>query len=240
MTAFMLVHGAWHDARCWERLTPELEALGNRSLTVDLPSDDPDATFQTYADAVLEALSDEDEQVVVVGHSLAGMTIPLVAVRRPVRRLVYLCALVPLPGHSFFEQLGIESGALSPEYQSGIKADEHGTGRWVDGDLARRILYADCDDEVAEAAIKRLRPQARSPYEVPCPLDELPDVSRTYIACSEDRLVSPAWSRDVASGRLAADLFELPGSHSPFSLAEGTRGGTAPRSGFNPTLRALA
>ncbi len=212
----MLVHGAWHGAWCWERLTPELEALGHRSLTVDLPSDDPAATFETYAGVVIEALSDEDEEVVVVGHSLAGMTIPLVAAQRPVRSLVYLCALVPLPGHSFFEQLSVEPGAILPEYQSGIEADEYGSGRWADADLARRILYADCEDEAAEAAIERLRPQARSPYETPCPLEELPDVSRAYVVCSEDRLVNPAWSRAVAPGRLAAELCELPGSHSPF------------------------
>jgi len=216
VASFMLVHGAWHGAWCWERLVPELEALGHRSLTVDLPSDDPTATFETYADVVIEALGDEDDQVVLVGHSLAGMTIPLVAARRPLRSLVYLCGLVPLPGHSFFGQLGLESDALSPEYQEGIEADELGTGRWTDTDLARRILFADCEDEDAQAAVRRLRPQARTPYEVPCALEELPAVRSTYVVCSEDRLVNPVWSRRVVGGRLRAELVELPGSHSPF------------------------
>jgi len=197
-------------------LVPELDALGHRSLTVDLPSDEPTATFETYADVVLDALSDEDEQVVLVGHSLAGMTIPLVAARHPLQSLVYLCALVPLPGHSFFAQLGVESDALSLEYQDGIEADELGTGRWIDTDLARRVLYADCENEDVRAAIRRLRPQARTPYEAPCALEELPAVRSTYVACREDRLVNPAWSRRVATGRLDAELVELPGSHSPF------------------------
>src|SRR5215207_1744744 len=111
----MLVHGAWHGAWCWERLVPELDALGHRTLTVDLPSDDPAATFETYADHVIEAMSSEDHEVIVVGHSMAGMTIPLVAARRPVRRLVFLCALIPAPGSSLVEQLS-ESDVLLPDY----------------------------------------------------------------------------------------------------------------------------
>lgn len=190
--------------------------MGHRVVTVDLPSDDPAATFESYAEVVVKAMSEEDKRAVLVGHSLAGLTIPLVAARRPVGRLVYLCALVPIPGRSFSEQLGIESDALSTEYLAGIEADESGSGRWIDEELAREILYADCDESHARAAIKRLRPQARTPYGVPCPLDEIGTEKSTYISCSEDRLVSPAWSHRTATGLLNARLIELEGSHSPF------------------------
>jgi pimeloyl-ACP methyl ester carboxylesterase len=212
----MLVHGAWHGAWCWERLVAELDALGHRSITVDLPIEDPDASFETYADVVVDAMADEDEEVVLVGHSMGGMTIPRVAARRPVGSLVYLCGLVPMPGHSLLEQFGIEPDTLLPEYQGGIEADELGRSRWVDADLARRVMYADCEEEDAAAAFGRLRRQAGNHYALPCGLEALPDVRTTYVVCSEDRLVNPVWSRRVATGRLAADLVELPGSHSPF------------------------
>ena len=216
MSTIMLVHGAWHGSWCWERVIPELEARGHRTLTVDLPSDRPERSFEDYAGVVVDALAGEDDDVVLVRHSLAGLTIPLVAARRPLGGLVYLCSLVPLPGRSVLEQLGVEPDALLPGYEAGVEDDENGTGTWIDAEIARRILYADCDDEVAEAAIARLRPQARTPYEVPCPLDELPEVRSTYVVCGEDRLVNPDWSRRVATGRLGAELIELPGSHSPF------------------------
>ena len=77
-------------------------------------------------------------------------------------------------------------------------------------------MYADCDPVSARAALDRMRPQARSPYGVPCSLTSFPPTPATYIVCREDRLVSPDWSRRAARERLAADLFELPGSHSPF------------------------
>src|SRR5262249_25275907 len=95
MTTFGLVHGSWHRAWCWERLAPLLQQAGHDVVAMDLPCDDGSASFDTYADVVCDALKGCNGDVVLVGHSLAGNTIPLVAARRPVRHLVYLCALIP-------------------------------------------------------------------------------------------------------------------------------------------------
>jgi pimeloyl-ACP methyl ester carboxylesterase len=54
---FAVVHGAWHGSWRWERLTPLLEELGHRVVVVDLPSEDPTATFETDADVVVMALA---------------------------------------------------------------------------------------------------------------------------------------------------------------------------------------
>jgi pimeloyl-ACP methyl ester carboxylesterase len=215
VSTFALVHGAWHGAWCWERLTPELEARGHRVVAPDLPSDDPTATFVTYADVVEDAIAGEDD-VVLVGHSLAGNTIPLVAARRPVSRLVYLCAVVPIPGRSFNETATIERDTFVHGYQAGLIADDEGRSIWVDEDIARHTFYADCDERDAHAAFERLRPQSTAPYDVPCPLDAFPAAPRTYVLCTEDRIANPDWSRRVARERLDAPLVELPGSHSPF------------------------
>ena len=34
---FVLIHGGYHGAWCWDRLTPELEELGHQALAIDLP-----------------------------------------------------------------------------------------------------------------------------------------------------------------------------------------------------------
>ena len=98
VTTFGLVHGAWHGAWCWELLVPELEGRGHRAVAVDLPGDDPAAGCAEYATVVCDRLRAEDSDVVLVGHSLGGLTIPLVAAERPVQALVFLCALIPVPG----------------------------------------------------------------------------------------------------------------------------------------------
>jgi pimeloyl-ACP methyl ester carboxylesterase len=216
MTDFVLVHGAWHGGWCWEHLVPELERDGHRAVVVDLPCDDPAAAFEDYAEAVLAAMQGLGEPPVLVGHSLAGLTVPLVAARTPVRHVVYVCSLLPTPGKPFLERLRREPDMLAPSYRSGLEAvDECGTTRWVDEDLAREHLYDDCDAALSRAAFSQLRPQATTAYRRPCRLDGMPEVPSTYVVCQQDRLVSPAWSRRAAAG-IDASVVELPGGHSPF------------------------
>jgi len=218
MTTFAMVHGAWAGAWCWEPVAPHLEARGDRVLAVDLPCENQRATFDTYADFVVRALDEAlVDDVVLVGHSLGGQTIPLVAARRPVQRLVYLGAFVPIPGRSFAEQLEAEPDSLLPEYLSGTsEPDGRGCTRWVDPEVARRALWADAEDEEAGAAFERLRPQATTPFAVPNPLPELPAVPSTYVVCSEDGIANPDRGRKVARERLGTEAIELPGSHCPF------------------------
>lgn len=183
---------------------------------MDLPIEDGAATFDTYADVVCAALSDCNDDVVVVGHSQGGLVIPLVAARRSVRHLVYLCALVPAVGCSLFDQVSAEPDMLNPIWVNAVSApgDQMRT-EWVDRTIARKLICGDCDDAAAEAVLDRLRPQSAFPDTVPFSLAEFPAVRSTYVICRDDEFVSPEWSRRVARDRLGADVFELPGRHSP-------------------------
>ena len=100
MSIFALVHGAWHGPWCWDRLTPLLQERGYEVIVPDLPSADTELGLEDYADAIERALGDADD-VILVPHSLGGLSGPVVAARRPLKALVYLCALVPEPGLSF-------------------------------------------------------------------------------------------------------------------------------------------
>lgn len=147
---------------------------------------------------------------------MAGQTIPLVAAQRPLRRLVYLCALLPDPGRSLREQVQAEPDMFVPGYRQGLEVlDDQGTTRWVDLERARSTLYGDCPEEEARAATAQLRPQASTPLDRVCALEELPGTPATYVVCAEDRIVNPDWSRRKAKA-LDIPLVELPGSHSPF------------------------
>jgi pimeloyl-ACP methyl ester carboxylesterase len=218
MTTFALVHGAWHGAWCWERLTPLLHQAGHDVVTMDMPSEDGTATFDTYADVVCAALEGHGDDVVLVGHSYNGNTIPLVAARRPVRHLVYLCAMVPDIGRSVFDQMSDELEMLNPvAYEQGLSVpDEQLRQVWTDLDIACTMFYGDCDEPTTRAALERLRPQSAYPAILPSSLAEFPAVKTTYIVCSEDQILRPEWSRRTARERLGAELIELPGDHSPF------------------------
>src|SRR6516165_3388712 len=106
---------------------------------------------------------------------------------------------------------------LNPDYMKGLsKLDAQNRTTWVDLKLARALLFADCDEPPAMAALNRLGPQARYPSTVPFPLAEFPSVRCTAVVCSDDQFVYPDCLRQVARDRLGADIVELPGSHSPF------------------------
>ena len=66
-----------------------------------LPSEDDSAGLGTeYADAVVDALGDRRD-IVVVAELMGDFTAPIVCTRRPVQLLVLLNAMIPVPGETF-------------------------------------------------------------------------------------------------------------------------------------------
>jgi pimeloyl-ACP methyl ester carboxylesterase len=217
MATFGLVHGAGHGAWCWERLIPILEALGHRAFAMDLPCEDATAGCLRYAETVDRALP-VVEDLVLVGHSLSGLTIPLVAARRPVRKLVFLCAMVPDFGRSLLDQVAAEPDLYDPVIRGhpGRMTDPDGTTWFRDEAAARDVFYQDCTAADAHWAFARLRRQAVAPRREACPLSAWPPGERAYVLAREDHAISPAWSRRVARERLGVEPIEIEGSHSPF------------------------
>jgi pimeloyl-ACP methyl ester carboxylesterase len=189
VATFALVHGAWHGAWCWERLTPLLEQAGHTVVAPELPNEDGSADFDAYADFVCTALRGCDDDVVVVAHSLGGATGALVPDRRPVRHLVYLCATPPEGGIGLFDQWQAQPDMVCADFADGwlqalTEPDEQLRTVWVDFDFVRKVFYADCDETTVAAAIDHLRPQAGYPWTVPCSLTEHPSVRCTSVAHS--------------------------------------------------------
>lgn len=210
-----LVHGMFHGGWCFDALVPELHQRGYATVTMDLPSDDPDAGAATYAEAVLDALRHVDGPVLLVGHSAGGLTVPIVASRRPVEHLCYIGAALPRPGLSAAEWA--EDGRAAAAYDIVANHIDHGDGtQSIKPESAREVFYHDCSRALADRAIARLRPQGMGLFSEVCPISEMPDVPTTYVVCSDDRSVSTDWSRKVAREWLGIEPVEIPGGHSPF------------------------
>jgi pimeloyl-ACP methyl ester carboxylesterase len=211
MATFGLVHGAWHGAWCWDLLVPELERRGHSAVAMDLPCEDPEATFFDYAETVGAALG-ETSDVVLVGHSMAGITIPLVALSRPIRMLVFLCALVP-------DRAGDPAEGGPQTHPDGafdaLVNFEDGSHAWPNVAAATSALYQDCRPDQAAAAFSRLRHQQTALWDGLGPMERWPDVPVASIHCRDDRAVNPVWSSWVARNRLGVESVELPGGHSP-------------------------
>ena len=102
MATYVLIHGGGSSGWDWHLVAPELAALGHEVVAPDLPTEDEAAGLWDYADAVVEAVGDRRD-LVVVGHSLGGFTAPLVCARRPVDLLVLVAPMIPSPGETGIE-----------------------------------------------------------------------------------------------------------------------------------------
>jgi pimeloyl-ACP methyl ester carboxylesterase len=211
VAVYGLVHGAWAGAWVWDLVTPHLEDAGHEVVAVDLPCEDPNATFSDYAEIVTHALNGRGDDVVLVGHSTGGFTIPIVAARRPVREFVFVCGVIPVPGKSAVE-VGLDFHGSDPaEWQ--IVNDDNSIS--LRPEAIAPYVAQDVDPVVVAEYAPRFRKQCLAPFAEPCPLESLPDLDYRYILCQEDRIVSPKWSRRIVPKRLGVEPIELPGSHSP-------------------------
>jgi pimeloyl-ACP methyl ester carboxylesterase len=219
MTTFALVHGAWHGAACWDMTAAALRAAGHDAIAVDLPIDNPAAGLVDYAATVLESLAalPSDADLVVVGHSLGGLTIPLVAAARPIRELVFLCALVPMPGVALEDDLF----ALPDTFAAGWPAlaaqqQGHGDGSstWP-AEAAVDAFYDDCPPEVALAAVSQLRRQHWGVAREPHPLLAYPALAARAIVCTEDKVLNAESCARHAAERAGASVARIPGGHCP-------------------------
>jgi pimeloyl-ACP methyl ester carboxylesterase len=215
------VHGAWHGAWCWDLLRAELHALGHESVAMDLPAGDGDAGLDRYADVVVEAVTSgggTSGPVVVVGHSLGGLTATVAAARLEASGLVFLDSFIPSPGRSFDEQAR-EDGRerFSPGWPALAGRQQQqpdGSSCWAPDDAVEAFFH-DCPPDQANAAAAKLRPQHWRPSSDPCPLDALPDIRMAVIVNRDDRCVSPSFAEGDALDRLGVEALELPGGHSP-------------------------
>jgi pimeloyl-ACP methyl ester carboxylesterase len=212
MTTFALIHGSHHGAWCWELLVPELRARGHDAVAVDLPAEDPTAGISRCTDVVVDALVGKGDDVLVVGHSSGGLVVPVVAERRPVKRMIFLAAVIPEPGRSLAEQRTTDPGPKA----AGVKITHEDGTVSRPPDEARRVYYHDCTEEQIRWALPRLRRQSQAPTFERSPLRAWPNVPADYIVCAQDRALDPDWERAVARRRLGVVPLEIDASHSPF------------------------
>ena len=234
----VFLHGAlvFDGAWWWERMVGPLAALGLGSRAVELPScgnspdPDPAALGDMYADAdaVAAALDEEDEPVVLVGHSYGGMVITDVAAGRgDVRHLVYVTSVMP-EGDETLASLG---GSRAPGPWMDPRPEDGTMG--VKAGLVPEAFMQDCDAAAIAGALERLTRQRLAVFGQTPRGVAWREKPSTYVVCAEDRATPPVAQREYA--RRAGKTVELPTGHHPMLsrpdllarvLAEAARRGT--------------
>jgi pimeloyl-ACP methyl ester carboxylesterase len=207
MSTFALIHGAGDRGWYWHLVEAELRSRGHHTVAPDLPADDPSATLDDYADAVLEAVGDRRD-LVVVAQSFGGFTAPLVAARRPVEALVLVAAMIPRPGET------PDDWWANTGYASAVREQAARDGGLTGNDDPYVSFYHDVPRALAEQALgaERDHPSVAA-MAAPWPLDAWPDVPTTFVLGTEDRFFPPDLLRRQAAERLGIVPDEIAAGH---------------------------
>ena len=227
MTTFVLIHGAFHGGWCWDRVAPLMEAKGHTVFAPDMPShgDDPmdaaDVTLDDYMTRVGVVLTQAPEPVILVGHSLGGITITQAGENYAglISKLVYLTAFIPDNNESRFDlDGGGAEGSLSGQYRQFSGDNKTMT---IQDEGVKPTFYADCDDETVDWVKERLCPQATLIAQTKVQTSDAGwgSIPRAYIECTEDRAIPIAQQRACWEAHPCDTVITMETSHSPFMSA---------------------
>jgi pimeloyl-ACP methyl ester carboxylesterase len=219
----VLVHGAWSDATAWQAVVPALKAKGYEVIAVNLPGHGSDTTpfagitLQSYVDAVKTAIGDR-KNVVLVGHSMAGIVISQMAEEIPsqIRELVYLAAYLPQNGESLLSLAKQDAGSHIGKY---LKIDPTTGSASVAKDGVIDVFAADAPAQVGDYLANNIKPEPLAPLATPVTLTDgkFGSVKKVYIHTTEDHAVSLTLQNTMVknNGHVSKE-YSLASSHTPF------------------------
>jgi pimeloyl-ACP methyl ester carboxylesterase len=190
---YVLVPGAGGEAWYWHLVAPLLED----AIAVDLPTGDPDAGLQDYADAITDAAGDR-ERVTLVAQSMGAYSAPMA--RLDVNRIILVAPMIPAPGETpgeWWTTSGLPDAGAPPF------------------DPVESFFH-DVPPAVKAAAFERGEPkQEDRPFADPWPLDAWTDVPTRVIAGLHDRLFPYDFIQRLARERLHVEVEPIDSGHLP-------------------------
>ena len=221
MTAIpvVLVHGGGHGSWCWELTLAELRGP---AIAVDLPPVSirggpgrmqmppgiDDIGLADFADAVVAAADGAGfDRFLLVGHSLAGLTICEVARRAPehVARLLFVSTLVPPQGMNAVD-------AMPPDLIERVAGG-------MTHDIVVDMFCNDLDEVQTQLVLDQVGGEAAQVMVAPVDrLGMLPDLPKTYLRLTLDHALPPAaQERSIAALRAVpggpVDVVEMESGH---------------------------
>ncbi len=226
MTGFLLIHGAFGGAWCWEPVAPRLRDAGHDAEAIDLPGAGADTTplaevdLNRYADRICHVLGAGAPRV-LVGQSMGGLAITQAAARRPdkVIGLIYVSAFIPQDGQSLIDLTALPEAA-GDQVQANIVVEGDPPIAQMPPHAAAAALYNCATEAQAAWAAQRLGPQPVAAFTQPFVLGEQADafasLPRAYVSCLQDRAIPLAMQRRMYTTAGCDPVIEIDTDHSPW------------------------
>ena len=221
VTTYILVHGGLHGSWCWQRAVGPLRDAGHVVDAVDLPGRDGTigADLEAYERVVADAVDRAEPPVILVGHSLGGVTVSRCVESRPdaVAGLVLVNALLAEDGEAALSKLltaGEECAFMQP---GALDFSDDGSTVSVAPSFVVDGFYNCCSAADAEWASAQLCAEPVAPLMVPLQItaDGFGSVPKVYLGSRDDHVL-PWWFQVKMSKAAGAQFVELQGDHSPF------------------------
>ncbi|MGE4348263.1 MAG: alpha/beta fold hydrolase [Candidatus Berkiella sp.] len=221
----VLVHGAWHTASCWKQILKGLQTLGTVHA-INMPgrifensSTYKRLTLNDYVTTLENYLKSIGEPCIVIGHSLAGLTISQVAENQPhlIKQLIYIAAFIPQSDECLFDMAatignpGISTEAISYPALNKIEIKR--------SDRAKSLIYNSCPPILAEKELQSMVPEPLKAFSTKVRSlspQRFGSVSKTYIKCLEDRIILPYDQERMIQRANISHVYELKTDHCPF------------------------
>lgn len=224
---YVLVHSAWLGGWQWENVAKTLKENGHTVLTPDLPghgndkTSPADITMDEYVKTLTTILDQQNNPVILVGHSFNGITVSRVAELRPkkIKKLVFLTAFLLPNGGSFF---GAVQGVEGSKAVENFFLSEDKTYALVKEEEIQNAFAHDIPKEAFDGAKPYIVPEPAAPlmYELQITDEKFGKIPKYYIECTEDRAIPIEVQKAMYKGNVEK-VYTLNSSHTPnFSQPE--------------------
>ncbi|KAJ0960804.1 hypothetical protein J5N97_001305 [Dioscorea zingiberensis] len=232
----VLVHGEGFGAWCWYKTISMLEEAGLHPVAVDLTAsgiDNTDAkavtSLEDYAKPLLNYLDNlqEDEKVILVGHSCGGASISYALEHYPIKiaKAVFLTATMVLDGQRPFDIFAEELASAEAFMQEaqfllyGNGRDKPPTGLMFDKQQLKGLYFNQSPLKDIALATVSMKPTSLAPIMEKLHLtkENYGSVRKYYIQTLEDRMLSPDIQEKLVRENPPDGVYKIKGSdHCPF------------------------
>ncbi|VVD33620.1 Pimeloyl-ACP methyl ester carboxylesterase [Paraburkholderia dioscoreae] len=229
----VLVHGGQHSGACWQPTVDALRALDPSAqvLAVDLPghgNEPGDLATLTIAQCVesvtSQILSTRPSRVMLVGHSMAGITLPGVAARLGsalVQRVVFIACCIPPDGKTVLDTLHAPMNIIASR-----AARRTAVSAPLPAFIARFVFANGMTREQKLRVVAGLCAESTRVTTEPVDRSAFPRVPTSWVLTQRDRALRPKVQREFIGNLGGVDeVIELDTCHNamisePVKLAE--------------------